>query len=81
MDEAKPGDLSICRFPGGFLVGRLRSLDDDGVAWEQEASLDRLNTALQFAQRRATREGVAVWLEVDGAFERVDLERDCSPVQ
>ncbi len=70
-DNAKPGDLTICRYPGGYLVGRLRDRDDD-LVWEQETSARRLNGALLFAQRRATREGVAVWLEVDGEFERVD---------
>jgi hypothetical protein len=70
-NEAKPGDLTICRYPGGYLVGRLRDRDDD-LVWEQEASVRRLNGALLFAQRRATREGVAVWLEVDGEFERVN---------
>lgn len=77
-NEAKPGDLTICRFPGGYLVGRLSSPEDDGMVWEQEASVGRLNLALLFARRRASREGVAVWLEVDGEFERVDFEATCS---
>jgi hypothetical protein len=73
-NDAKPGDLTICRFPGGYLVGRLRRPETDGIVWEPEASLARLNRALLFARARATREGVAVWMEVDGEFERVDFE-------
>ena len=79
MDEAKPGDLTICRYPGGYLVGRLRDRDDD-LVWEQEASLRRLNSALLFAQRRASREGVSLWLEIDGEFERVDPSAAVEPV-
>jgi hypothetical protein len=70
-EHPKTGDWVICRYPGGFAVGRWR-LSDDRPLWDQETSMPNARTALRFALTCAARERTTAWWEVNGEFEVVE---------
>ena len=64
------GDIVVSPFPGGYVIGRLRTrpLPEEGMAWEYIRAEVDLPAAIKFARQVADRANVGAWA-CDGEVE------------
>jgi hypothetical protein len=60
--KAVSGDIVVSAFPGGYLIGRVRTPPErDELSWEYISANVDLSAATKFAVQLAERAGVSVW--------------------
>jgi len=66
--HCRPGDITLTRVPGGYLIGRVLPPGGEGPWWVHVLTVGSFNEAAWQARALARRAGVRVWVHQGGDY-------------
>ena len=66
--HCRPGDITLTRVPGGYLLGRVLPQRGDGPWWVQVLTVATFSEAAWQARTLARRAGGSVWVHQGGDY-------------